>query len=247
MKIPLSLKMGEWLYNHFYSVYQPLYFWYKKKNEQFEIDLIKQIIQPGHIVFDIGANIGFYTRLFSILVKENGRVFTFEPDRRNFYHLKNNTQHLTNVTIENKAVSSVSGIIKLFRSQLNVDHRTYPSDDCQYFEEIESVSIDNYVEQKNIPRVDFVKIDIQGYETFAIQGMKKTLLQNPKIKMISELWPYGLQQAGSNVNDYIQLLKSHFSKIYLINQNQLQELSEHKLYQLKNSQEHYYNIFATND
>ena len=57
-------------------------------------ELFKKIIKPGMTVIDIGAHIGYFTRLFSKLVGEKGKVFAFEADPINFSFLKRNTFHL---------------------------------------------------------------------------------------------------------------------------------------------------------
>ena len=53
---------------------------YKFDSERKEQALVRQLVQPGMTVFDVGANIGKYSMLFSLLVGESGKVFAFEPD-----------------------------------------------------------------------------------------------------------------------------------------------------------------------
>ncbi|GAB4209241.1 MAG: hypothetical protein Fur0023_21410 [Bacteroidia bacterium] len=141
----ISLKIGEWMYQNMYGLYKPLYFFYKKRTEKFEIDLIKKNIRPGDVIIDIGANIGFYTMIFSKIVKEKGKVFAFEPDPKNFHRLKKNTKHLGNVIVENKAISNQTHTIKLYSSELNVDYRTYAHSDSQSYTEVQAVSLDDYL------------------------------------------------------------------------------------------------------
>lgn len=54
----------------------------------FETNIMKNYIKEGDIVIDVGANIGYFTLLFSKLVGENGKVFAFEPESKNFELLK---------------------------------------------------------------------------------------------------------------------------------------------------------------
>lgn len=241
MKHNLSLRAGEWLFNNVYFLYQPLYFVYKRKNEKFEIELIKQKVKAGDVVIDIGANIGFYTKIFSKLVGENGCVYAFEPDKKNFQKLKYNTQHLSNVVIENKAVAGETGKIKLYVSELNVDHRTYPSTDTTHYVEIDAVSLDDYF--KNNEKINLIKMDIQGYEYHALQGMKK-ILQQPSLTLFSEFWPYGLKQSGTTAEAYINFLKQFFSKIHLIHQHSIQDINSVKIHELPFKHNIYFNILA---
>jgi hypothetical protein len=54
--------------------------------------------------------------------------------------------------------------------------------------------------------VDLIKMDIQGYELHALRGANRVLEDNPDIKLLIELWPYGLKQAGANWVDLIAAL-----------------------------------------
>jgi len=60
----------------------------KKIFEKFETELVKQEIHDGDTVLDIGANIGYFSLIFSKIVGNNGRVYAFEPDPNNFKILK---------------------------------------------------------------------------------------------------------------------------------------------------------------
>ncbi|GIV28581.1 MAG: hypothetical protein KatS3mg027_2395 [Bacteroidia bacterium] len=240
-----SLKVGQFLYDYVYPIYQPLYFAYKRYSEKFEIELLRKNIQRGNNVVDIGANIGFYTRILADIVGENGKVVAFEPDKINFQKLKDNTKHLKNVVLENMAVANHTGNIKLYFSELNVDHRTYPISDTSRCVEIPCVRLDDYFTKNGF--IDFIKIDIQGFEPFAFEGMKNIIQQNRKIKLLSEFWPYGLTKAGSSAEKYYSELKDYFSKVYLIKDKNLIELTTDILKELPVSEQQYFNVFCTND
>lgn len=243
MKYSLSLKIGEWLYKNAFFIYQPIYFFYKNQNEKIENELIKQLVKKNDVVVDIGANIGFYTQLFSNLVGDNGKVFAFEPDKKNFERLLKNTKNHSNIIIENKAISNHSGIIKLYHSELNVDHRTYPSSDALQSYEVECITLDEYFNNQNLA-INFIKIDIQGYEYFALLGMKNILEKNKHLILFSEFWPYGLQQAGTSAKDYFLLLQNYFPKISIIENENIKELTLEHISKLPVSIHHYYNIIA---
>src|SRR5688572_1605134 len=100
----LSIRLGHFLYRNFYSLYKPLYFRFKKKQDKAEIALLRRLVKPGTVVIDIGANIGFYAGILSDLVGNKGSVHCFEPDKTNFEHLRSITAGLKNVSINNKAV-----------------------------------------------------------------------------------------------------------------------------------------------
>lgn len=132
---------------------------------------------------------------------------------------------------------------------LNVDHRTYKPDVYDQEIEIDAISMDDYV-LKNISaeggRVDFVKMDIQGFEMQAVQGMQRLFRKNTNLKLISEFWPYGLKKAGSSVSDYFNFLTSFGFNCYLLEKKSLKLLNKESVAALSElAEEHYFNIFAT--
>lgn len=212
MSSALSIKLGDLLYRHVFPVYNILYPLFKRRQDKKEIELLKKYIREGDVVLDIGANIGFYTKILSALAGDTGKVYAFEPDRTNFSHLKKNTARLKNVELHNKAVSDTSGTITLYHSDLlNVDHKTYPTKDHTGTTEIPCVALDDIIPDK---KVDFIKIDIQGYEYFAFKGMQGIFNANKDLKIIAELYPYGLNNSGTAIEDFIRLLKDSGFFIY---------------------------------
>src|SRR4030095_12734237 len=100
-----------------------------------------------------------------------------------------------------------SGECKLYVSdKLNVDHRAYKADgDSRRAIPTEMVALDDYF--KPGQRVDLIKIDIQGYELHALRGAKRVLRENRDIQLLLEFWPYGLEEAGSNWKELVQMLR----------------------------------------
>lgn len=203
----LSLQIGNWLYKNAFPVYNMVYPVFKKRQDRHEIEFISKTLQPGSVVLDIGANIGFYTRILSNLTGPKGKVIAFEPDAANFARLQQNTRLLGNVSVHQLAVSSSNESLKIYHSkELNVDHRTYPVDDYASITEIAATTIDSFLEPGT--RIDFIKMDIQGFEIEALKGMKNTIANN-NVRMIMEFWPYGLRKAGKSVSELVALLDEY--------------------------------------
>ncbi|MDX2171537.1 MAG: FkbM family methyltransferase [Bacteroidota bacterium] len=248
-----SIKLGNFLYKNAFGLYKPMYTYFKNKQDDFEISLLRKYIKKGDTVLDIGANIGYYAVMLSNCVGDNGKVYCFEPDKTNFNHLEKATANYKNISILNKAVGPKTEKIKIYTSkELNVDHRTYQPEEYDKVIEIDAVSIDDYLtrgtEPIQVQKVDFVKIDIQGFEMQAIQGLKKTLENNQHIKLISEFWPYGLSKAGSSVSEYFTFLQSLQFNCYLLEKDSLSLLSVEKVKTLEGlDKKHYFNIFATRE
>ena len=206
-------------------MYKVAYFRFKEKNDADEIKLLRRIVRPGMVVYDIGANIGFYAEILSGLVQKQGQVICFEPDGENFAHLERTTRYLRNVRILRNAVSDADGKISIYRSKLlNVDHRTYPVKDYESVDEIGAVNIDNLIDDKQVPRPDVIKIDIQGYELAAFRGMQKLLTEARDLNIIAEYWPHGFKRAGTSALEFYDFFDAKGYRFQVIGEDGLKPL-----------------------
>jgi hypothetical protein len=76
------------------------------------------------------------------------------------------------------------------------------------------VALDDYF--KSGERVDFLKLDVQGYELHALQGAKRIVNENPEMKLLLEFWPYGLKQAGAHWSELIEMLEGFAMNIMFV-------------------------------
>jgi FkbM family methyltransferase len=232
MPSSLSIKLGDFLYKNAFPVYNIIYPLFKRRQDKQEIALLHKHIKKGDVVLDIGANIGFYTKILAGLVGETGKVYAFEPDKTNFSYLQKNAAGLKNVILMNKAVSDKTGTITLYQSDLlNVDHKTYATNDYTSTTEIECVAIDDIIPEH---KVDFIKIDIQGYEYFAFKGMQQIFEKNANLKIITELYPYGLNNSGIQVNEFVSFLRNSEFYIYKLLEDGIRTLTDEDVSSLNN-------------
>lgn len=176
-------------------------------------DIFRKEIKKGMVVVDIGANIGFYSILASKLVGSKGKVYAFEPEQKNYNRLVKNLKRnrCRNVVPLNLAVGEKKGELKLYINPDNPsDHCTYDRGHGHTSETITVTSIDAQVQG----RVDFIKMDIQGFEESALKGMKETFSRNRHLKLITEFWPYGLKKAGSDPSKTVRLIEEAGFKVY---------------------------------
>jgi FkbM family methyltransferase len=244
----LLIKIGRTLFLKAFFLYSFLYKFFKLYIDRHEISLLNRLIKKGDVVLDIGANIGFYTKIFSKLVGKNGKVICFEPDTLNYSRLKNAIRSNANVIHKNKAIGSYDGKLVLYQSdELNVDHRTYRPEKYTNSYSVDVVSIDNHLIDI-LDKINFIKIDIQGFEHEAIKGMNNLLLKNKEIKLLTEFWPYGLKQSGSSALQYFNYLIDLKFNIFLLEKNTLLKLDEKKVVELNDLPLNYYfNILVIRD
>ena len=178
-----------------------------------------KIIQPGDVVIDIGANIGAHTLHFAQLVGPNGRVIAFEPTDYAFSKLQRNLE--LNPALRNRVVAmqvlldsgegvkpeSIPSSWELSGKSTNRKHTvhlgTYNSVDSAVTKTLDSV-----LSELAISRVEFIKLDVDGYELSVLKGAKNTL-EKTSAKIIMEICPYIYQEYGYTLSVILDLLKQY--------------------------------------
>jgi FkbM family methyltransferase len=244
MKRKLLFKTASLLFKYAFPFYKLLYYRFKNKQDAFQIQLMKKLVKKGDRVLDIGANIGYYSEILSDLVGENGKVHCFEPDDLNYKYLAKVTTIRNNLALIKKAVADDEGKIILYTSDtINVENTTYKPEHFDSTYTVEKISVDKYVQQKF--SVSFIKMDIQGAELKALEGMKQTLLSNKNISLITELWPYGLKNCGNTPEQIITFLEALEFQIFLINEVAIKKLEPPDIKNFKTDEAFFYNILVT--
>jgi len=188
--------------------------------EEAETSFLKRIIKDGMVVVDVGANVGYYTLLASDYVGKNGRVFAFEPDPSRYELLVRNIRvnQCNNVELIQKAVSNRGGHSRLFYglSKNKGDQRLYSFLDSRESVEVETIRLDDFFNQINLP-VHVVKMDIQGFEYAALEGMSGVINKNRDLTLISEYFPEGMSEAGSSPQKFLDELVRNGFRLSLLN------------------------------
>jgi FkbM family methyltransferase len=162
------------------------------KFEEVEVNWFCQTVQPGDIVLDVGANGGLYTLLASKLVGSNGHVYAFEPGERELNLLRNNISrnNLSNVTVVDKAVSdkksSSNFVVSQDGAMNSLARNTHMYQEVIDNVVVETISLDDFVEDCGISKVNVVKVDVEGAEHLVLRGMKKLLSTSPQVKILFE-------------------------------------------------------------
>jgi FkbM family methyltransferase len=175
--------------------------------EPIETHTVLALVQPGDRVLDIGANMGYYTVLMAQRVGPLGKVFAVEPNAANLGILQANTvawRQSSCVTLLPCALSDTPGSGSLFLSDHNSGmHRMYASIVCtDAVEKVDMVCGDDL----DLGPLDFIKIDIEGYEPKALRGLLNTLNNSPDVKILSEFSPLSLMEAGESPSQLIRWL-----------------------------------------
>jgi len=187
------------------------------KKESKESQFLKSLDLRDKTVYDVGAMEGIFTLFFARKVI-NGKVVAFEPNPRNYYMIKRNIaiNNFDNVLLSNFAIGNNDETIdlevpKYFSGQGSSLHKDLRQKNIY---KVKVVSIDNLLKENKYPKPYFIKIDIEGFELPALEGMK-VLLQNKKPQLFIEVHSF----VSNNMNRIIDLLENYNYSIYHVERN----------------------------
>lgn len=193
-----------------------------KKYEKDTVKLFEKIITPGMSVVDIGAHIGFFSRIYSELVGAAGHVYCFEADPENYALLEKNTLGLANVSLHKVAISDKNGTIDFYHLDNSTGCHSIVSPDTPSKKiTVDSATLDSLIEKGDIENIDLIKIDIEGGEPFAFRGMEKLLNSSTQLKMVAEYNEASLVSGGTSGDDFLKQIASYGFTIHFITKNGL--------------------------
>ena len=193
------------------------------------ISRISNILTPGSIVLDIGANVGFYSIALGRKLKKlagSSQLWAFEPVKSNFDRLVNlveiNNLEETVQPIQT-ALGNQEGEIQLQLSELDVSSgsktgnafwlKDIQSDQSQSSYSSPITKLDNFVTQHNIKTCDFIKVDIEGAELEFLKGGLNFITMTRPI-IYGEFSSFWVKEFGYSFLDIAQLAKSLDYNLY---------------------------------
>jgi FkbM family methyltransferase len=199
--LKMKLDLDEWIQQHIYFLG---YF------DPAGIKFIKNQLYEGEIFIDIGANVGSYTLVASKLVGRSGRVIAFEPASKSFLRLSKNISMngLKNVITERKAVLDRNTRTDLYISgnhNLGMSSIFHHDSESGITENVETVTLDDYVEKHEISQVNIIKIDIEGSEILALKGMQR-ILERIHPRILIELKEETIIHSGYQAKNIVDFL-----------------------------------------
>lgn len=160
--------------------------------------------REGTCVFDVGANIGYYTLLAARAVGSSGRVYAFEPEPRNFALLTRNVAEngFTNVRPVNAAVSDRAGVVRLHLDDANFGAHSFEAGSLRTSSgrsvEVDTVCLDSFADEARAFGAGvLVKVDVQGAEALVVEGGRR-LLELPRVTALVEIWPEAIARAQAD-------------------------------------------------
>ena len=176
--------------------------------EEETTQLVQRLIKPGMVVIDVGAHAGYYTLLAAKGVGPAGKVYAFEPEPNNHALLLKNIElnRYSNIVAEKKAVSDRVGCSVLYLTALdNGRHSIYQHGLPERGSvAVETITLDAFLESRGWPRVNLVKIDVEGAEMAVLAGMGQLLQKSDALNLIVEFNPCLLQGVGVDPLEFLE-------------------------------------------
>jgi FkbM family methyltransferase len=173
-----------------------------------DVRFFLSLLEPGMTVLDVGANIGMYTVLAARRVGPAGRVHAFEPTPAVAGSLLRNIalNALDNVVVNEAAVSDTAGVATLFLGE-TCDRSSLAGGGTPV--QVEAVTLDGYLADCEVPKVDVVKMDVEGAEARALRGAGRLLAGEDAPVLMLEFNAEALGAAGSSEAELRGLLEWH--------------------------------------
>lgn len=152
---------------------------------------IIQLLRPGMTMIDAGANIGYFTLLAARAVGPQGHVYAFEPVPSTVELLKKNVEvngYSDRVTVMPKAITDKGSQVRIFWNDGDsTSSNMFGIGREKNFVETEGVSLDEFFSNQGWPPIHVIKMDLEGAEKLALDGMRGLSHKNPGLKLIVEV------------------------------------------------------------
>ena len=211
-------------------------------------NFINYYLKEGMFFFDIGANIGLHSLFAAKRVGSKGKVFAFEPCESIYKRIIENIEsnHIDNIYIYNLALGDnerETEIIKNTSDTSRTHIRLFSEDEIGRDKKIEKVimtTLDKFVIGNNINRIDYLKIDVEGYEFNVLKGSAKTLaIIKPSIIQV-EFDHENLIHNNVDLDEVRKYFQEYNYYLFSLNSN-------NKLHSLKSNLVYPYNTFFVHE
>ena len=235
MKKIFQLKFSFTFFSH---VLKAIFYKYHKDKGR----IIHKLLKNPRVIIDVGAHAGQVSKMLSHLYKNKVKIIAIEPGlyARSILRLSIFFNRLHNIFVIPMAVSNQKGFsfLNLPEKRKNsfgfgLSHMSTQHDDFTerkyktHYDYVSVTTIDQIVKDLDIEGVDFIKIDIEGYEYKALLGASKTLEKFQPIIYI-ELIENSLNRNNDSLNDVYSFLRKLNYKSYRIKNLEIEEFHENR-------------------
>lgn len=198
-----------------------------------EINTLKKVKEhfKNPVIFDCGSNKGQYAGMCLKELGDSATVHCFEPAKNTFKQLQDNLGNKKNVKLTKAGVGEKTTKMKLYSDSDTSIHAALFQHDLSHHnlnmkeqEEVDIITLDNYCKENSVSKVNLLKLDIEGYEYFALLGAKE-ILKNGTVDMIQIEMGKTNIESRTYFKDFYTLLHKDY-KFYRVMTWGLKEMPE---------------------
>jgi FkbM family methyltransferase len=188
------------------------------------LEMILKLIPEKAVIFDIGANIGWFTLTIAKSIK-NTQIYAFEPIKHTYQQLAYNLKlnNINNVKAVNSALGENEGTTSFFYYKEGSGNASMRKLSSEYKAERvkgKVMKLDDFVAKNRIKRIDFLKCDVEGAELMVFKGGLESIKKFKPV-IFAELLRKWSKPFGYHPNDVIDLLGDIGYKCFVINKGRL--------------------------
>jgi FkbM family methyltransferase len=183
--------------------------------ERGTVAVCKRFLQPGMTAIDVGAHVGYYSRLFARLVGPQGKIYAFEPHPESFVVLQRNVRRFSQVIPLQMAVIDENREVVLHESAVGSGGHSLLACRGPHVRQlpVRGIALDWFLYDQH---VDFLKIDVEGVEIEVLQGMRELAYSNKNLTAIIEFYPRIIMTRGIPPQTLLETLSDMEFELYAI-------------------------------
>lgn len=152
--------------------------------------MLSATIHAGDVVWDVGANVGYYTRRFASGIGDSGVVVAFEPSPTNFARLRETCAGLPQVRLVQAGLGASAGHAGFLQGPDALGATSRITDDQGAGEQVE-IRVGDEEIARGTPQPNVIKIDVEGYEGEVLLGLRGCL-KSPSLRAIGVEVHFGI-------------------------------------------------------
>lgn len=202
-------------------------FWEGAK-DRWDLYHVRRLLGPASVIYDVGANIGYYSLFLTHALGPKSRALAFEPFPSNYERL---CQHVTMNSLQNQITPFCLGFSDQPREALmsmrannsgSANLNASGSADCR---QVNLTTLDSFWQETQTKHIDFIKIDVEGHEAPLLRGGADVLQREQPLVLI-ELDAPRLTEGGSSVEEVVGILEGYGYQLFRARRSRLVPLAE---------------------
>jgi len=161
--------------------------------EYWKTHLFINLIKPGMIAVDVGANKGYFSLLFAKLMGDKGKVLSFEPDPNNCFWIEKsiNANKYTSIKLYQIALSNKDGEATFYPGKKSGWGSLFFSKNASAPDKnplrVKTLRLDSILKEEGLENIDIIKIDVEGSDLLVLKGAENFLKKSKNVKLVMDI------------------------------------------------------------